>query len=75
MREGGKEKDKVQKTDKGFMYNAYNMPEREAFGLDRKLGGKAGGKEEWEWHLKDKDVLKSLRVWGKLAEDVTGIWE
>lgn len=33
------------------------------------------GKEGWEWHLKDKDVLKSSRVWGKLDEDVTGIWE
>lgn len=42
MREGEKEKDTVQKTDKGFMYNAYNMPEREAFRLDRWLGGKGG---------------------------------
>lgn len=46
MREGGrgkeKEKGRVQKTDKGFMYNVHNSPEREAFGLDHRLGEKWG---------------------------------
>lgn len=55
--EGEKEKDRVQKTDKGFMYKVL---EREASGLNCRIGGE----EEWEWHLKDKNVLKSTLMCG-----------
>lgn len=67
MREGEGEGKRKRKTEYGRLIRVLcticqrEKPSDWIAGLEEK-----GGKEEWEWHLKDKDVVKSSRVWGKL---------